>query len=54
MFFAPDDAGTQAFTIQGLAELVANLVNQLFTVAAGGPARSLKAPGAHWVERLQP
>ena len=49
MFFAPDDVGTQALAIQGLAKLVAYLVNQLFTVAAGGPARCLKTPGAHWV-----
>ena len=54
MFFAADNVGTEALAIQSLANLVTDLVNQLFTVSAGGPARSLKAPGAHWVERLQP
>jgi hypothetical protein len=54
MFFAADDVGTEALAIQSLANLVTDLVNQLFTVAAGGPARCLKTSGAHWVEGFQP
>ena len=36
-----------------MAQLAADLINQLFSITAGSPARCLEAPRPHWIQCFQ-
>ena len=54
VLFTPHHGGVKSLTAQRLAELAANLIDQLLAITAGRAPRRRKPSSAHRVEGFQP